>query len=164
MEKMRFLLIAGTMLLFVPVQAQDAGSQKSHDWSGWGVRVGLADDPDQVIIGGQYDFGEIADRVHFEPNVELGIGDDHTILSGTAAFHYHFPSANKMRPYAGGGLAVGLVDSDRPGRNDDTDFEIALKAVGGFRWPLKSGNEFFLELDLVFGDLHDTQVLAGWRF
>ena len=163
MQKTRLSMIVGVLLLSAPVWAQDAGSRQA-DWNGWGIRVGLAVDPDQAVVGARYDFGEIADRVHFEPNVELGIGDDHTILAATAAFHYHFGAVDRMRPYAGGGPALGWVDRDRPGVVDDSELEIALKAVGGARWPLKNGKEFFLELNLVFGDLHDAEVLAGWRF
>lgn len=88
--------------------------------------------------------------------------DDHAILAVTAPVHYRFEVEAQVAPYAGGGLALGLVERDRP--RDDTDFEIALKAVGGAEWRLKNGNDFFVELNFVFGDLHDTQVLVGWTF
>lgn len=132
--------------------------------SGWGVRVGLASDPDQIVGGVQFDLGEIADRVHFEPVLELGLGDDHTILAGTGAVWYDFGPQGQVRPYAGGGVTLGVIDRDKPAAADDTDFEIGLRALGGASWRLEGGREFFLELDLVFGDIHDAQIVAGWRF
>ena len=59
---------------------------------------------------------------------------------------------------------LGLDHHDPTGRGSETDFEIALKAIGGSTWILKSRREFFLELSLIFGDLHDAQLMAGWRF
>jgi opacity protein-like surface antigen len=133
------------------------------DISGWGVRFGLSDDPNQLVVGAQYDFGEITDNVHFEPNIEIGFGDDHTVLSGTAAVHYHFMDVEKVRPYAGGGVALAYVDIDHALGND-SEFEIAVKAIGGVMWPLKHQRDFFLELNLNFGDIQETQLMAGWRF
>lgn len=158
----RLSIVVMLMLLATPVLAQEGGSKQS-DWSGWGVRVGVADDPDQFVVGAQFDFGEIADRIHFEPNFELGVGDDHIVLAGTGALHYHFGQVEGFRPYAGGGLTLAWVDVDTP-RVDDSDFEIGFKAIGGALWRLKSNNDFFIELNIGFGDIQDVELLAGWRF
>ncbi|MDX1389087.1 MAG: hypothetical protein R3344_07850 [Acidobacteriota bacterium] len=160
----RWSLIAITFLIALPAMGQDAGSPPAQGDTDWGLRVGLGSDPDQLIVGGQYDFGEIARRVHFEPNVELGFGDDTISLTGTGAFFYVWDRMGSVRPYAGGGPEIGIVWFDTPG-GSDSDFEVGLQAMGGGRWKLKSGREFFVELDLgLFGDLHDIQVMAGWRF
>ncbi len=158
-----FALILVALLVIAPAWAEEE-EVRTKDLKGWGVRFGLSDDPDQAIIGAQYDFGEIFNNVHLEPNIEIGFGDDHTILSGTAAAHYHFKEVDKIRPYAGGGLALGFVDYDLPGGGDDTEFEVGLKAIGGMMWPLKNRRDFFAELNLGFGDLQEIQVMAGWRF
>ena len=150
----RLLLIAIALLLAAPAWAQTEG---------WGVRFGLSDDPNQLIVGAQYDFGEITNNVHFEPNVELGFGDDFTILSATAAAHYHFKDVEKVRPYAGGGVALAFVDIDHA-LVDDSEFEIAVRAIGGVMWPLKHQRDFFVELNINFGDIQDAQLMAGWRF
>ena len=47
---------------------------------GWGPRVGLAGDPDQVVAGVHFDLGEFAPQVWFQPDVLLGFGDDVTSL------------------------------------------------------------------------------------
>jgi opacity protein-like surface antigen len=150
------------LLMVVPAWAEGEKSSTA-DITGWGVRFGLSDDPNQLVVGAQYDFGEITNGVHFEPNIELGFGDDHTILSATAACHYHFMDIERVRPYAGAGVALAFVDIDHASSND-SEFEIAVKAIGGVMWPLKQKRDFFVELNLNFGDIQETQLMAGWRF
>ncbi len=158
-------MAACTLLIALPASGQDPVSPSTLGDTYWGFRVGVGGDPDQLIVGGQYDFGEIARRVHFDPNVELGFGDDTIALTGTAAFFYVWDWKGNVRPYAGGGPEIGLVRFDTRRGGSDTEFEVGLQAMGGGRWKLKSGREFFVELDLgLFGDLHDIQVMAGWRF
>jgi opacity protein-like surface antigen len=156
-------MIVVALLALSPAWAAGEESQYKNP-TGWGVRLGLSDDPDQVVVGVQYDFGEILKDVHFEPNFEIGIGDDHTILSGTAAVHYHFMDVERIRFYAGGGVALGWVDIDRRGVEDDSEFEVGIKAMGGILFPLKNRRDFFAELDIGVGDLQEIQVMVGWRF
>ena len=161
------LLLAGLATPALAQQRSDVGLR------GWGPRVGLADDPDQAVIGLHWDIGNVAEHLRFVPNFELGVGDHHHILVGNAPLHYVFrPVEAGFTPYAGGGLAFGLVDHDHDrdrrrfgdDRRDETDFELAVKAIGGLEWHLSNRTDFLLELNLVFGDLHDVQVLAGWTF
>ncbi|MDX1389123.1 MAG: hypothetical protein R3344_08030, partial [Acidobacteriota bacterium] len=133
----RWSLIGCALLIAFPAVAQSAS-----DDTGWGLRVGVGSDPDQVIVGGQYDFGEIARRVHFEPNFELGFGDDAVALTGTGSFFYVWDRMGTVRPYAGGGPEIGVLRVDTPGGGSDTEFEVAVQAIGGGRWELKSGREF----------------------
>ncbi len=131
---------------------------------GWGVRFGFSDDPDQFVVGGQYDLGEVAKRVHVVPVLEVGFGDDVTVLSLAGFAYYHFKGTEKVIPYAGGGVEAGLIDFDSPGQGDDQDFEIQLDFLGGVRFPMKGDNEFFVELIIGTGDLHDAQIMGGVRF
>jgi hypothetical protein len=133
----------------------------------WGFRIGVATEPDQAVGGVQFDLGEIVRRLHLEPNLELGVGDDHTVLSGTVPVHYRFDAgAANVEPFAGGGVALAYIDRDLPrrSRGDDQDVEIALKLIGGLDWPLSSGRRFRLELDLHAGDIYDAQMMASWSF
>jgi hypothetical protein len=140
-----------------------AQSTIADDTSDWGLRVGLASDPDQVVGGVQFLETRIADNLYIVPNAEIGFGDDAVVLTGTAPVHYRFEVDAKVRPYAGGGVTVGWIDYDRPNK-DSRDFEIALRATGGIVWQLGGGQEMFAELNLIFGDLYDAQVMVGWRF
>ena len=157
--KLRHCSIALMLLaLAAPVSAQQLG------YRGLGPRVGVSSDPDQVFVGMHFNFGEFVPHLRFQPNFEVSAGDDFTILSATAPVHYRFDVNGDVTPYAGGGLTVAWVQVDLPGGRDETDFEIAAKGVGGIEWPLRGGNDFFLELNVGFGDIQDVMVLAGWMF
>jgi len=157
------LLVAVALVLAAPATAEDSTSSSSEGTSPWGLRVGLATDPDQVVAGVHFLETRIANNLYLEPNVEIGFGDDHTILAATAPFHYRFQVDAKVQPYAGGGVTIGFDRIDRPG-GDDTNFEIAARATGGIIWKLRGGTEMFAELNLIFDELHDAQVMVGWRF
>ena len=45
----------------------------------------------------------LVDRLHFRPNLELGIGDDLVTTALNFEFVYKFPSRSGWRLYAGGG-------------------------------------------------------------
>jgi opacity protein-like surface antigen len=135
-------------------------------WQGWGLRVGVADDPDQVVGGVHFNLGEFVPHLRFQPDVQLGVGDDFTTLYATAPVYYRFGTETRFTPYAGGGVSLGFVDRDLPaGSNaDDTEFEIGGKVTGGMEWPRSRSKAFFLELSLGFGDIHDAFLVAGWSF
>jgi len=172
---MRFLhgSIAALLLLIAgPALAQRSAPsdssvrpRASFGWQGWGVRAGVASDVDQVLGGAQFNFGEVASHLRFQPDVQLGAGDDATSLYGTAPLYYRFRSNAGMTPYAGGGVALGWVDHDAPGSgNADSEFEVGARATGGLEWPRARGQAFFVELSLGFGDVHDLTAVAAWAF
>ena len=107
---------------------------------------------------------EFVPRLRFQPKFEVGIGDDFTIISATAPVHYRFKVNANLTPYAGGGVTGAFVNHDRGQGDDDSDFELALKGVGGVEWPLGGSNAFFAELNVGFGDIQDFEVLVGWMF
>ncbi len=135
-------------------------------WNGWGLRAGVTVDIDQVVGGAHFNLGEFARNLRFQPDVQLGAGDDHTTLYGTAPVYYRFDTATRFTPYAGGGVTVGYVDHDRPAGSNgkESDVEVGGKATGGLEWPRPDGQAFFLELSLGFGDVHDVQFIAAWSF
>ena len=160
----------GSVLRIVALTALVAAAGMSGaqaDEEGWGLRFGFADDPDQAVIGAQYDVGEVVDHVHVVPMFEIGFGDDATVVSVAAVAYWHFKKGpEKIDPYAGAGVQAGWIDlddDDFPG-NDDSDFEIQVNVLGGLRFPLKNKNELFVELILGSGDLHDAQIMGGIRF
>lgn len=153
-------------LLGLPTMAEESRKSERKDnfgLHGWGLRFGVGDDPDQVVVGAQWDFGDIK-PVHFEPNVEFSFGDDHLTLSGNFATHYRFRHIDRFRPYAGGSLGLALDRRERPMMDDDTDLDIGMRAIGGFNWNVKNGKEAFIELAVGLGYPFDAQVMAGWNF
>ena len=75
----------GVTLLATAASAADIG------WYGWGPRVGLSSDPDQVIGGAQFDLGEFTRNLRFQPSAEIGFGDDMVSFYGNAMTAYYFP-------------------------------------------------------------------------
>ena len=160
MKRLAMIMVCVVGLSTAPVLATDLS------YEGWGVRAGVADDPDQVVIGAHWVLEGLAPNLRFMPNVEIGLGDDHTVLALTAPAHYMFRDLDTdFTPYAGGGLTLGFVDRDNDrGRGDDDDLEIALRVTGGLEWSLREHRAFFVELNVIGGDVHDVQVVAGLTF
>ena len=81
--RMKYLLpVLAFLGIAVPAAAQ-----------GPGVRGGVSIDPDQVYFGGHYETDALVDRLHFRPNLEVGIGDDVVATTINLEFVYKFPSA-----------------------------------------------------------------------
>src|SRR5688572_17893813 len=134
----RTILLATTLVLSVaPAAAAEMGLRS------WGLRAGLASDPDQALVGAHWDLGDVAPHLRMVPNVQLGLGDDATVLEGTLPLHYVFGKVDAgFAPYVGGGLAVAWIDVDHDdnGRGNDfddddddgdSDVELGAKAIGG---------------------------------
>lgn len=77
-----------------------------------GVRAGASVDPDQFFFGGHYETGPLADRVTFRPNVEIGIGNDLTLIALNFELAYKFPTSKPWGVYAGGGPALNIFRVD----------------------------------------------------
>jgi hypothetical protein len=142
----------------------DADGLRVPHLLGWGVRLGVANSPDMVIAGANLDMGGIARRVRAEPNFEIGIGDDRTTLTATAALHYILSPERGVRPYVGAGATLGLDYNHPPGTGSDLDLRLTVRAIGGSSWVLRNRKEFFLEGSWILGALHNLQFMAGWRF
>ena len=149
-------------------QTTTYGTSYSSDigYEGWGLRAGVASDVDQVVGGAHFNMGEFVPHLRFQPDVQLGTGDDHTTLYATAPVYYRFGTETRFTPYAGGGLSVGFIDRDVPANSnaDDSEFEVGGKVTGGLEWPRPEGQAFFVEVSLGFGDIHDATILAAWSF
>jgi hypothetical protein len=142
-------------------------------WHGWGPRVGLANDPDQVVAGAQFDLGEFTRNLRFQPSAEIGVGDDMVSFYGNAMTAYYFPVKGSVIPYAGAQLTAWLVEfDDDPGKHQpfDDEFddgfntEIGLAALGGIETRLKSGTRFLAELQVEVTHHPEIKVMAGWTF
>lgn len=132
---------------------------------GWGPRLGAGDDPDQLLIGIHQDLGEIVENLRFQPSLDVGLGDDHTLVSAVLPVHWRFPGRANTVPYVGGGLLLAWIDRDPPGRRrGDSDFEIAPIFVAGVEWSRSRSADILLELQLPGDDAHDAKLLVGWVF
>ena len=170
-------LTLSMLLLLAPgwVAAQSQSSVGSGiGLRGWGLRAGLGVDPDQGLFGLQWDLGEFTRNLRFQPDVEIGLGDDVLTVYGTAPVHYVFDVDGSFKPYAGGGIALGLVNVDEDAEDlpfgndgndgDDTEFEAGARAIGGLQWERKNGKPFAVEANFGVGDVHDFQVKVWWNW
>lgn len=159
----RRILIAASILVIglgaSSLPAQDLG------FRGWGLRAGLSSDPDQGVLGLQFNFGDFAPQLRFQPSLEAGFGDHRDLLQATIPVLYRFDVKGNFTPYAGGGLAVAWIDyGDRAPRRyrNTTDVALSPVGIGGIEWPLKAGNDIFLELHVAGDMLPNAKVLVGW--
>ena len=135
----------GMLALFSALGAAPAHAQVRP-----GVQGGISLDPDQVYFGGHVETTPLVDRLRFRPNVDIGIGDDLTVVAINLDFTYTFPTRSPWSLYAGAGPALNWVDTDF---GSDTEggfnFLIGAKHTRGMFFELKIGVEG--SPDLKFG-------------
>jgi len=157
------LIICCALGALLPLTAHAQGPMDTS----FGVRAGFSSSPDQLVLGGQLSVGEVAPNLSFDPNIELGFGDNATILSFNLDMHYHFDLSNSSwKPYIGGGAGIHHIQLDLPpGFSDDSFTKVAGSFILGAGVPTRSGNRFFTELKVGLGDwASDFKALVGWNF
>ena len=131
--------VLGLALLFLP---KPASAQQ-----GAGFRFGVSVDPDQFYFGGHLGLGPLVEQLWFRPNLEVGIGDQRTLVAFNGEFTYWFPLARQpWSLYVGAGPALNLIrfHTDSP-RGGDTDAEggfnilVGLAHRGGLFTEIKVG-------------------------
>jgi hypothetical protein len=171
-SRSRVLSIAGALLLAaaaIPAMAQGAPQGNAQGtsqagWQGWGLRVGASANADQIFGGVHFNLGEFAPDVRFRPTVEIGFGDDRTLVQALAEVHYVFSNVKPWSPYVGGGLGITYVDWSG-GHHEGSDAALSVAAIGGIETRLRSGNGLLFELKVGLGD-HDPDLkfAVGWSF
>jgi hypothetical protein len=101
MKQVIFVIVAA-VLLAIPAQAQE----------GIGIRGGVSADPGQFYFGGHAAFGPVVDKLWFRPNLEVGVGNNLTLIALNAEFAYWIPlRKNPWNVYLGGGPAANIFTS-----------------------------------------------------
>ena len=139
-------LLATVFFLTAPAAAQNAG-----------IRGGLTVDPDQVYFGGHVETSPLIDRLHFRPNVEVGFGDNLTLIAANMEFVYKFPNRRDWGLYAGGGPALNVYMFD--GR-DGSETDAGLNLLVG----VESSRGLFFEFKVGAIDSPDFKFGVGWTF
>lgn len=74
-----------------------------------GVRTGASGDPGQFYVGGHVETGPIIDRLVFRPNIEVGFGNDTTLVGANVEFAYKIRvPKQRWTAYVGGGPALNI--------------------------------------------------------
>jgi hypothetical protein len=120
-----------------------------------GIRAGASVDPDQFYFGGHVETRPLVERLHFRPNVEIGVGDDVTLVALNFELVYKFTGRREWTPYVLGGPALNIVS-----RDDNTD------AAGGFNFGLgiEHRQGLFGEIKVGAIDSPDFKIGIGYRF
>jgi hypothetical protein len=129
-----------------PAHAQDAG-----------IRGGISVDPDQIYFGGHIETSPLIDRLYFRPNVEVGFGDDVTLIGANMEFVYKFSNRRPWNIYAGGGpaLNVSMVDGV-----DGSNTDAGLNLLVG----VEQAKGLFFEFKIGAVDSPDFKFGVGWTF
>lgn len=138
-------LLGFVVFLPVPATAQDGG-----------IRGGISVDPDQFYFGGHLETSPLIDRLYFRPNVELGIGDDLTLLAANMEFVYKFTARRPWNIYAGGGPALNVFMRD----DVDSETEAGLNILVG----VEQARGLFFEFKIGAIDSPDFKFGVGWTF
>ena len=122
----------------------------------FGVRAGASADPDQFYAGVHVESGALVDRLHFRPNVEIGVGDDQTLVAFNFEFAYHIPiQRTPWSAYVGAGPALDLRRTTH-----DTSPEGGFNILIG----LAHRGGLFTELKAGFADSPGIKFAVGYAF
>ena len=123
---------------------------------GIGVRAGASADPDQFYVGAHLETRELVENLRFRPNVEVGVGDNVTLVALNFEFSYELPPATLPRSmamwhlYVGGGPALNIYRF-----TNDTQSE------GGFNGLIGLAHRNGLFAEAKFGALNSPNFKFG---
>jgi hypothetical protein len=160
--RVALLIAIGTGGIAPPVYAESIGLRS------YGLRGGIAANPDQFYGGLHLDLGRLTERVRLQPSFEVGFGNG--VILGAANFDAQYLFSGKsFRPYAGGGLGLNVFEvTNGQGESGGLDIGPALNLVGGVEWGTRRGlravGRYLLEARLGFGDTTELKIAFGVSF
>jgi hypothetical protein len=143
----------GMLAMLWMVWPQAAWSQ-----AGVGFRGGATIDPDQVHFGFHVQ-AEVVPHLRFQPNIEVGVGDNLTLIALNPELNYVFTTRSPVRPYIGGGPGINIFDDRRIFGGTDT--RVGVNFVFGIEVPLRSAHSFMAELKVGVGDSPELKMTFG---
>ncbi len=139
------------------------GAASAEAQASYGIRAGVSGDPDQFFFGGHVETRPLIERLTFRPNVEVGIGDNATLIALNVEFAYWLRTANRpWSVYMGAGPAVNIFsfDDDHPGHADDSDVGGGFNIFVG----IQHRQGLFAELKVGTMDSPDVKLTVGYVF
>ena len=106
-----------------------------------GVRAGVSADPDQFFFGGHVETTPLLEHVTFRPNVEIGVGNEITVVALNVEFVYSVPlKRDPWRVYFGAGPAANIYSTDGDdGVRGGFNILVGAQHTGGLFTELKVG-------------------------
>lgn len=150
----RLLLTSFVASLFIVSGASSAAAQNA------GVRAGVSGSPDQFYFGLHYETEPLVDRVHFKPNLEVGVGSSQALVAINLEFVGKFPIQREpWTVYVGAGPALVI---DRVSNNTVS----STNTGGGFNILLgvEHSRGLFTELKVGMIDSPSVKFAVGYIF
>jgi hypothetical protein len=151
-------VIVGTLFLCAPPAAAQGA---------FGIKAGVSAEPAQFYFGGQFESDPITDQLRFRPTIEIGIGDNRTLIAVNVEFAYVIPLRNHpWRVFFGAGPAFNIIsfDDDGPGNGratrDDTTTEGGFNILVG----LAHRDGLFAEFKVGALGSPDIKFAVGYSF
>lgn len=161
--ELRVRLAFSTLMILSVFLSAGLAQAQAFGYSGWGVRGGVSSDPDQFVLGGHVDLGELAKNVRLIPNADIGFGDDLTVFTLNGDVVYRIALENAGRIYFGGALGLVYAKFDQLGI-DTSSTDLGIAAVGGYQFPVE-GNPIFVDLKIGITDEYpDLKLMLGYTF
>ena len=122
-----------------------------------GGRVGVSADPDQFVFGGHIETQPVVTDLTFRPNIEVGVGNNTTLVALNFEFAYWIPLKNQWRLYVGAGPAANLYNHRGRGGSN---------TVGGLNFlaGTQHDNGLFFELKVGAIDSPSLKFNVGYVF
>ena len=120
-----------------------------------GVQGGVAVDPDQVFFGGHVETSPLVENLRFRPNVDVGLGDNITLIAFNFDFTYTFTSRQPWNLYGGAGPAINWIDFDS-GSDTEAGFNLLVGA--------RHRDGMFFEMRIGVMDSPDLKFGVGYTF
>jgi hypothetical protein len=144
-----------------PALAQEEAGGASPTLQKFGLRAGWTswDSLNQFHFGAHYLAGELFPNVELTPNVEIGVGDDATIVAVQADLAYQFTEffQKPWGLYGGGSLAFNYYKPS----GFDSDTDLGLSLVAGGKYDFASGRQGMLEIRVGLMDSPDFKLTVG---
>jgi len=149
-------ILSVTLLCLLTAAA--AGAQ---DPGAVGVRAGVSGSPGQFYAGVHYESAPFVEQLRFRPNLEVGVGDNQTLVALNFEFAYFVPldrgrrARNDWSLYIGAGPAL-VIDRFTNNTNTGGGFNILIGA--------QHRQGFFTELKVGMIDSPSVKFGVGYSF
>jgi peptidoglycan/LPS O-acetylase OafA/YrhL len=148
------------MVAALAVAALATTAIPTHAATDMDLRFGVYTDADAFALGGGLLTPLGSNRGwFFNPNIEVALPGDGSVLTLNADLHYDFPTDGGVSPYLGAGPAVVRVSPD----GGDADTELGLNLFAGIAG--KQGTvRPFAQIKGMFAGGSDVALMGGIRF
>lgn len=150
------------MMLLTGVICAAAGTARAQTPGAVGVRAGVSGSPSQFYAGLHYESAPFVEQLRFRPNLEIGVGDNQTLVALNFEFAYYVPLDSGRRNrvsvwslYVGAGPAL-VIDKVTNNTNTGGGFNILFGA--------QHQRGFFTELKVGMIDSPNVKFGVGYTF